>query len=222
MQMKFGIAPPAKPRGLQKKQINQWMGCSNFIWNAKCDEQKYLYTFAKKYLPIGTHTPVDQTYAQYKNKELTPWLYDCPSQILRNSATNWYNTYRNFMKGQCGVPKRKKKSDGGSVLLTRELFRFDLCADGVIRLFIGTPTNNIGYLSIKNYKNYKEPNSIRLKQKYGKYSVSFSYDDIISGENIITQEEHLDYLKNYTYAELDQMTIGIDRGVAIPIQAGDT
>lgn len=220
--MIVGISLQAHPTELQKKILSQWMGCARFIWNAKCDTQEYLYQFAKKYLPVGTHAPIDQSFAQYKNVELSPWLYDCPSQILRNSAVNWYNTFRNFMKGNCGRPRRKKKSDSGSVLLTRELFRFERCPDGVTRLFIGTKTNHIGYLSIKNHKKYGEPNSIRIKKKHGKYSVSFCYEERVDDSGIISQEDHLSYLKSYTRAELDEMTIGIDRGVAIPVQAGDT
>ncbi|PJE77873.1 hypothetical protein CI610_03201 [invertebrate metagenome] len=74
-----------------------------------------------------------------------PFLYACPSQIIRNAATNWCNTYQKFMKAICGRPK----TDKGSIYLTKELFRFDVCPDGVTRLFIGAKKNNIGYLSFK-------------------------------------------------------------------------
>ena len=60
---------------------------TEFLWNAKCEEERYYSTFARKYYPIGTYAPIDQTTSQFKNKLLTPWLYDCPSQILRNSAS---------------------------------------------------------------------------------------------------------------------------------------
>jgi putative transposase len=219
--MIVGISLQAHPTARQKQVLSQWMGCSRFIWNAKCDTQEYLHQFAKKYLPIGTNAPIDQTFAQYKSRELSPWLFGCPSQVLRNSAVNWYNTFRNFIKGACGRPRRKKKSDSASVLLTRELFCFEKCPDGVTRLFIGTKTNNIGYLSIKNHRSYKEPNSLRIKKQRGKYSVSFCYEDR-TAEGTISQEEHLSYLKNYSRAELDQITVGVDRGVTIPVQAGDT
>ena len=82
------------------------------------------------------------------------------AKYLEISAVNWYQTYKNFLKGLCGRPKRKKKSDSGSIHLTRELFRFEKCEDGVTRLFIGSKTNNIGFLSIKNHASYPEPKSI--------------------------------------------------------------
>ena len=153
--MLMGLIMLAHPTNKQKKTLSQWMGCSNFIWGAKCDEDRYLTGFAKRYLPIGVFPKVDQTFAQYKDPILSPWLSDCPSQILRNSAANWYKTYQNFLKGICGKPRRKRKFSGGSILLTRELFRFEKCCDGVTRLFVGSKRNNIGYLSIKKHKSFK-------------------------------------------------------------------
>lgn len=218
--MLSGISLPAHPSDAQKIKINQWIGCSRFVWNAKCDEEKYLSQFARRYLPIGTYPEVDQRFSQYKSEELSPWLFDCPSQILRNSASNWYATYRNFLKRQCGKPKRKKKSNQESVHLTRELFQFEKCPDGITRLFIGTKTNNIGYLTIKNYKSYKEPNSIWLKRKNDRYLVSFCFED--GEEAKQSQSEHLEYLRGSTREALEKITIGIDRGVKRPVQAGDS
>jgi hypothetical protein len=113
--MLLGIQLKANPTKDQKLILSQWMGCSRLIWNSKCDEERYYSTFARKYYPIGTYAPMDQTTSQFKNKLLTPWLYDCPSQILRNSASNWYQTYQQFIKGSCGKPRRKPKSDVGSI-----------------------------------------------------------------------------------------------------------
>ena len=84
-------------------------------------------------MTVGTYAPSDQKYSQYKN-DLTPWLKDCPSQILRNSVTNWKDTYTKFLKGECGKPTRKIKSSGGSVHLTK----FVRDGDGTTRLFIGS------------------------------------------------------------------------------------
>jgi len=217
-----GITLQAHPTTHQKIVLSQWMGCFRFIWNAKCDENRYLYQFAKKYLPSTTVVPVDQSYSQYKNTELTPWLFDCPSQILRNSASNWYDTYRNFMKGKCGTPKRKRRGDTASVYLTRELFKFEKCSDGVTRLFIGTKTNNIGYLSIKNHDHYGEPNSITIRRENGKYLVSFCYEDGFDETKLKTQEEHFNQFRQYSFEELDEVTVGIDRGISRPVQANES
>lgn len=113
--MLTGVKLNAIPSREQRQILSQWMGCARFIWNAKCEEHHYLYCFSKRYLPSGNYPPIDQKYSQYKT-DLTPWLSDCPSQILRNTASNWYQTFRHYQKGLCGKPIRKKKSDAGSIL----------------------------------------------------------------------------------------------------------
>ncbi len=102
------------------------MGCARFIWNAKCDEHRYYSIYTRKYFPLGTYAPVDQKAAQFKSKKLTSWFYQYPGQIIRNSATNWCNTYQKFMKGICGKPRRKRKTDKASMYLTREVFSFNV------------------------------------------------------------------------------------------------
>ncbi|WP_240778730.1 helix-turn-helix domain-containing protein [Shewanella sp. SNU WT4] len=169
--MLTGIKLRANPTSDQKLVLSQWMGCARSIWNAKVDEERYYRTFARKYYPIGTYAPIDQKASQFKSKELTPWLYKCPSQIIRNSAVSWYQTYQKFMKGGCGRPKRKSKADRGSIHLTREVFRFDRCEDGNLRLFIGTKTNNIGYLSFKAHNKFEIPNSLYVRKERGQYYV---------------------------------------------------
>ena len=73
-----GIRLKANPTDQQRLILSQWMGCARFIWNAKCDEHRYYSIYAKKYCSIGTFAPVDQKAAQFKSKELSPWLYHCP------------------------------------------------------------------------------------------------------------------------------------------------
>ena len=218
--MLTGIKLRAKPSPNQKLVLSQWMGCARSIWNAKVDEEKYFRTFAFKYYPIGTYAPIDQKASQFKSKELSPWLYQCPSQIIRNSAVNWYQTYLKFMKGACGRPKRKPKTDRGSIYLTREVFRFDRCEDGNLRLFIGTKTNNIGYLSFKAHSKFEIPNSLYVRKERGQYYVSFCYENGISEDGLSSTSEHLAHLQGSTKEYLEECVIGVDRGVAIPVHAG--
>ncbi len=218
--MLMGIRFQAKPTEEQKLILSQWMGCARFIWNAKCEEDKYLSTYARKYLPIGTYANINQSYSQYKDKELSPFLFKCPSGILRNTVSNWSDTYVNFMKGRNGKPTKKKKSSGGSVYLTRELFRFDKTPEGV-KLFIGTKKNNIGYLKIKFHtKEFALPKSIRLKKNNGKYWVAFCYDDSVDESTLLDEKEHLEFLRGCSEEYLEHHTVGIDRGVARPVQFG--
>lgn len=218
--MLTGIRLKANPTDHQRLILSQWMGCARFIWNAKCDEYRYHSSYARKYCPIGTFAPVDQKYSQFKSDEFSPWLSDCPSQILRNSASNWFDTFQDFKDGKCGKPKRKKKIGNGSIHLTREVFRFDSCEDGVKSLFIGTKRNNIGYLPLKLHKGFKEPSSIYIKRRHDEFSVSFCYDDGKDESELLSQADHLKYLKGQSEDFLKTHVIGIDRGVKRPIQTG--
>ena len=174
--MLTGIKLRAYPTEHQRLILSQWMGCARYIWNAKCIENKYYSTFARKYCSIDVFAPIDQTTSQFKDEELSPWLKHCPFSILGHSATNWYSTYVNFMRGKNGKPTIKKKNEKQSIHLTRELFEFKKCDDGNIRLFVGTKTNNIGFLSFKKHKNFNIPNSIYITKECGKYHVSFCYE----------------------------------------------
>ncbi len=218
--MLMGIKYKAYPTLEQKKILSQWMGCARYIWNAKCSEDRYLRGFARKFMPVGTYPPIDQAYSQYKDKELSSFLYDCPSQILRNSASNWFNTYKNFLKGICGRPKRKKKGSTGSIHLTRELFRFKKDKNGHLKLFIGTKTRDLGVLKFKRHKKVPKPASIYIRKESGTYCVSFCYNDSISEDELVNQKEHLAYLKTLPRKDLEKLTLGVDRGVVKPVQAG--
>ena len=216
----IGIKFRCNPKGQQRKVLCQWMGCSRFVWNAKCEENDYFYKFKQKFLPLNTKTPIDQSYSQFKSHELSPWLSCCPSQILRNTMCTWRETMSNFLQGRCGHPRKKKKSDGGSIWLTSELFRFDVGPDGKKRLFIGTKTNNIGYLDFIAHRDFADPKSIHIKQKHGKFSISFCYESVSKNIDHLTQVDHLKYLSQKSFAELASMSIGVDRGVAIPVHTG--
>ncbi|MEM9738119.1 MAG: helix-turn-helix domain-containing protein [Bacteroidota bacterium] len=100
----------ANPNKQQKAILSQWMGCARHIWNAKTKEEKeqrlHLSNENKKEYPT-----INQTYSHLKDKKETPWLFDCPSIILRNSIANWYTTYQNFFKKRCGRPQHKKKME---------------------------------------------------------------------------------------------------------------
>ncbi|KAF8818046.1 RNA-guided endonuclease InsQ/TnpB family protein [Rickettsia endosymbiont of Cardiosporidium cionae] len=215
-----GIKFKAYPTRDQKRVLDQWMGCSKVIWNAKCAEEQYYRSFAKKYYPIGTYAPIDASYSQFKSKDLTSFLFECPSVIFRNSASNWYFTYRDFIKGKCGRPRFKKKSSSGSVYLTREVFCFKENKNGTKKLFIGSKKNNIGYLSFKAHRNYNLPNSIYIKREASSYYISFGYER----ENkscLISPEMRLKKLKTKSDFYLENNIVAIDRGVKIASQVGD-
>ena len=100
-----GVKFKAYPTEEQKLKLSQWMGCSRFIYNSKCQEDEYFRTFRKHSLSLtGYNIPIDQTYSQFKT-ELTSWLKDCPSQRLRNTSVRWYRAYQRYSQGVSSLPK---------------------------------------------------------------------------------------------------------------------
>jgi len=236
--MQIGYATVFRPTKTQATHFRQWIGSARIIWNSKIKESEYFYSFGSKFVPLtqwcgskGNPEPefafVDKKYSQFKNDELTPWLSDCPSQILRNSATNWYETQWKFMRGECGAPKIKHKSDGGSVWLTNELFTINepLNRGEPYRIWIGTKTKPLGFIDIKwnkmrDGKFPGKPNSITIRvDQWDRWHVSFSFDDGTgqTADQKEMQREWLKHLKERTREELLEMTEGLDRGVVIPV-----
>ncbi len=215
--MTLGIRLKANPTQEQKKILSQWMGCARYIWNAKTSQEKELRRVLDS-KETKEYPKIDASYAHFKDKEETPWLFNCPSVILRNSIANWYTTYQNFFKKRCGRPQHKKKDGRGSIYLTRELFNFQKGEDGVTRLFIGSKKHNIGHLSIKNHRSYKIPNSLYIKKKYGQYWVSFCYEIDGPKQTPPTEKEHLKRLSKENKEYLMRHIVGIDRGVARAVQ----
>lgn len=214
-----GVKFQIHPNEEQKSVLSQWMGAQRFIWNAKVSEEKYLRSFARKYLPVGTYPEHDQTYSQYKSEDLCPWIYDIPSQILRNGAVRWFKTFNNFLGGECGRPRIKKKKDNGSVYITRELFWIERKGKTVL-LHLGTKKNSFGTVKVNAHRSFKNPASITVKRTAGCWTLSFSFGE---EESKLTtyQRDCLLLLRENSPADLHSMVVGIDRGVAVPFQAGD-
>ena len=212
-----GVRFQAHPTEEQRKFLSQWMGCARYIWNAKCYADKQQ---REGETSLSSHR-IDQTYAHFKSKEETPWLFDCPSVILRNAVANWYATYRHFFKKICGRPKPKRNTGFGSIHLTRELFEFVKGEDGVTRLFIGAKKHSIGQLVIKTHRRFKVPNSIYIKKRYDRYHVSFCYEETTNAQSSIGSKALLKELRQKGEGYLAAHTIGIDRGVRRPVQCSD-
>src|SRR5437899_5966463 len=113
-----GVKFRANPTKEQSQKLAQWIGCARVIYNSKVEEDYLNYQGFKK---TGQQSKVNQAFAHFKTPERV-WLKDCPSQILRNSAVNWFVSKQRFFKKLASNPKKKHKGQKDSVLLTRELF----------------------------------------------------------------------------------------------------
>jgi putative transposase len=208
-----GVKFAASPDSALASVLAQWIGCQRFIYNGKVQEDRYFSTFYRRTLALtGTDTPLDQQYAQFKDRELTPWLYDVPSQILRNGAVRWRVAKERQLKGLARAPRKKKAHGRQSVLVTSELFRFIPDGNAGLRLQLGTEKNPVGVLKFRAHRPYKVPTQLVVSREAGRWFVSFSYE--AEAEEILRTPEELSYeLNMLSDEELVAVTLGGDRGI---------
>jgi putative transposase len=228
-----GIKFRAYPkRGAQQTALNRMIGHQRFIYNSKVDEERYFYAFGKKSLSLVNQKPfADQQYAQFKDKELTPFLYEVPSQVLRNGAYRFAAAMSRFYKKLAKAPSRKDRSGRQSVLLTSELFSFT--PTGVVQrvkngttgeiivdhaLTIGTDKFPVGELKFTAHRAYEIPNTITVSRHNSQWFVSFNYSIEIGDEDVIqlSEKQLYEYFDSLTDEELESVTEAIDVGVVIP------
>lgn len=222
--MQIGHRFRCYPTPAQAKILLQWIGCQRYVYNAKVGEDQYFRRFARKSLAhTGQFAPIDQQYSHFKT-ELTPWLSEVPSQILRNAAVLWKQAYSRYFQKLGGRPAIHKKHGKQAVWVTSELFEFTPVVDkttGEItghQLCIGTRKHPMGVLVFKAHKDYKPPASLHISIHAGQWHVSFNCDD---GLIESSEKETTDWLMQFDAPELRAMTVGLDRGVALPLAGSD-
>ena len=218
--MQIGNRFRCYPTPAQDQTLLQWIGCQRYVYNAKVGEDQYFRRFARKSLThTGEFAPIDQQYSQFKT-ELTPWLSEVPSIVLRNGTVLWKQAYSRYFQKLGGRPAIHKKNGKQSVWLTSELFEFTPVVDsdtGEItghQLHIGTKKYPVGVVAFKVHKDYKPPASVHISIHAGHWHVSFNYDD-----NTIepSDKDTTAWLTQFDAAELREMTVGLDRGVSLPL-----
>lgn len=206
------------PSGDQAKTLLQWIGHQRFIYNAKVQEDRYFRKFAHKALSlVGEQVPCDQQYSQFKTEE-TAFLKEVPSQILRNGAYRWMSAQQRFFKKLSGRPAIKKKSGRQSVMITRELFRFERIDAKTANIHLGTDRRSIGSVLVKTHKDYEIPNSIYISVHGGQWHVSFSNKGKTESAS---EAELLKILQYLPEGQLMDVSTGFDRGVAVPVVSSD-
>ena len=143
--------------------------------------------------------------------------------VLRNGAVKWKQAYSRFFSKLGGRPVVHKNHGKQSVWLTSELFEFVPVTDkatGEIshQLQVGTKKYPVGVLDFAAHKPYNLPASIHISIHAGHWYVSFSYDDSIPEPS---DKETAAWLMEFNEVELRGKTIGLDRGVTIPLAGSD-
>ena len=124
--LQSGVRFRAYPDAGLASTLARWIGCQRFIYNGKVNEDWLFAAQRRLEMASGNvevKTPLDQAYAHFKHRELTPWLYDVPSQILRNGAVRWMSAKQRQLKELGKAPRRRTRRDFNSVHVTAELFR---------------------------------------------------------------------------------------------------
>jgi putative transposase len=197
--------------------LRQWIGCQRFVYNGKVSED-HLYAAQRRMLIAdgvtdleALKTPLDQEYSRFKSRELSPWLYDVPSQVLRNGAYRWMCAKTRQLKGLGKAPSRRTRKNFTTVMLTSELFRF-VGSNGEVVLELGTEKNPVGLLRFKAHRPYGMPKTVVIRNEAGRWFVSFSYghDD----DKIVREPHELAYEINCLGDDaLEPAALGLDRNV---------
>ncbi len=195
--MQIGNKFRCYPSPAQEQVLLQWIGRQRNIYYSKVYEDQYFRPFAQNSLQhAGQYAPIDPQYSQFKT-ELTPYLSEVPSVILRNDAVLWKQT----------------------VWLTSELFKFVPVANTVEitghQLYVDIKKFPIGMLA---FKAHKLPVPLHTNIHAGRWHVSFNYDKGIPEP---TDKDTTDWLTQFDKAELHKMTVGLDRDVTLPLAGSD-
>jgi len=193
----------------QQQVLVRWIGCQRFIYNAKVLEDRYFRKFASKSVSLaGEKVPVDQQYSRFKT-ELTPWLSEVPSQVLRNGEVRWKQSYQRFFKGIAKRPKLHSRRGKQSVWLTSEIIRF-VKDGGKDCLFVGRGKFKVGLIPFAAHNEFNIPKSVNIVLDGCRWYVTFSFDDGLPEPK---DEDIAEWLSGFSEEELLSRTKGIDRNV---------
>lgn len=221
--MQTGYRFRCYPTPAQQAILLRWIGCQRFIYNAKVGEDRYYRAFQRRALSLaGQQVPIDQEYARYKDQELTPWLSEVPSEVLRNGAVRWKQAYSRFFQKLGGRPTIQRKTGPQSVWLTRELFSFLPTGESTpgepvaYRLHVGKGKFLVGTIRYAAHRAHALPASLTLTVDAGRWYLSFNVDD---GLPALKPEEVAAELATWAEADLRAAAVGVDRGIVVPVYA---
>ena len=121
--------------------------------------------------------------------------------------------------GLAGRPVFRRKDGRQSVWITSELFFFRYNnRTHETELVLGTKKFPVGPLKFVAHTPYSRPASLHVSVEAGKWYVSFSTEDELPEPN---KADTMARLRALSEEELQQKTLGFDRGVAIPVVASD-
>ena len=225
--MLSGVRFCAYPSAKLAASLRLWIGHQRFIYNAKVREKRYWDRFAKSSLALTGLKPLpDQAYSQFIGED-TSFLREVPPQILRNGAYRFATGCTRAQKKLGGSPRIRKRHGRQSVMVTSELFELAIYTDLSTRrvrrvLTLGTKKFPLGRLRFKAHRECGLPKSLCISvEPDDRWYVSFCFEmPPIDGADVLRTPEELAYEFSLR-PDLDQITVGIDRGVVLPVATSD-
>lgn len=101
------------PNGEQLRKMNQFCGCSRFVYNKALAYQNEQYQQDKSFK--FSYTKLANLLPEWKSEFV--WLKGCNAQVLQQSLKDLEKAFRNFFNKQSDFPKFKKKG-------SKDSFRF--------------------------------------------------------------------------------------------------
>lgn len=219
-----GVRFRARPSRQLQAILRVWIGHQRFIVNSKVRERRERHN-------AGLEPDKSQKYAHLVTED-SEFLRDVPSQLLRNGVYRYFNSLKRFEAGLGGPPKKRNRHGRQSVLITKELFRFNPVPGKPLSkqhgwvLELGTQAKPIGEMGFIAHRDWEIPNQISISvEPSGEWFVSFSYEELklenVEEEPFIERspEELLYELQNRK--DLASVVWAGDLGVAIPLVDSD-
>ncbi|TAM85836.1 MAG: transposase [Candidimonas sp.] len=206
------------PSKAQAQVLLRWIGCQRYLYNAKVREDRYFRRFQRTALALaGQQAPIDQQYSHFKNRELTPWLFDVPTQVLRNGAVLWKRAYSRYFQDLGGKPTLHRKRGRQSVWLTNELFQFrpavpHTTGQVAYQLMVGTRKFPVGRIAFRAHRAHPVPASITFSVDHGRWYLSFNVDD---GAPQTDPQRIAARLALWPHDALSSASLGVKRSAAL-------
>lgn len=149
------------PNGAQVRKMQQFCGCSRFVFNHALDYQNKQYEADKSFK--FSYNKLANLLPEWK-RELV-WLKDCHSQVLQQALKDLEASFKNFFAKRSDFPKFKRKGE-------KDSFRFPQgCKLEQQNNRIYLP--KIGWVRYRNSKNISgRLKNVTISQKCGKWYVS--------------------------------------------------
>jgi putative transposase len=228
--MQIGVLTRCYPEPFLAEEMSHWVDGVRSLKNGKtADEQYQFWLRSTAILSPSWNGPnpqgepvIDQTYAQYKDAEQSPWLSGVPSQLLRNRAVQHYTAWQNHFRDPKAmrVPTFQEKGKRDTIWLTKELFRVKRLRKRWLTLEIGTEAHPVGCLRVRLHRPKGNApivapsfDSIHIRRMaWGTWMLSGSYEDGLPTTELDTV---LARVRAMSPADQEAAVQGVDRGIRV-------